>query len=59
MEVEPPRSRRRASQRIRGGTDERNTPVNYNSRRGPRLQVVGSVKIAIAEDQRGGRDRGP
>jgi hypothetical protein len=59
VEVEPPRSRRRASQRIRAGADERNTAINYNSRLRPRLEVIGGVKIAIGKNQRGGGRRHP
>jgi hypothetical protein len=48
VEVDSPRARRRASQRIRGFADERNTPINYNNRLGARLAVGRGVKIAIA-----------
>jgi hypothetical protein len=48
VEVYSPRARRRASQRIRGLAYERNTPINYNNRLGPRLVVGRGVKIAIA-----------
>lgn len=59
VEVGPPRSRRRASQRIRAGADERNTAINYNSRLRPWLEVVGGVKIAIGKNQRDGGRRHP
>jgi hypothetical protein len=59
LEVHPPCSRRRASQRIRDFTDERNTPINYNNRLRPRLVFSSGVKIAIAEDQRGRRRSSP
>ena len=53
VEVEPPRSGRRASQRIRTVADERNTAINYNSRLRPGLEVIGGVKIAIGRKTNG------
>ena len=54
MEVDSPCARWRASQRIRGLADERNTAINYNNRLGARLVVGRRVKIAI-----GRRSAGP
>jgi len=53
VEVESPRSGRRASQRIRTVADERNTAINYNSRLRPGLEVIGGVKIAIGRKTNG------
>src|SRR6266702_5912258 len=55
MEVNTPRVRRGATQRISRRADKRNTALNNNNRFGARLAVGRGVKIAIVQDERRGR----